>query len=90
MAMPGLVSYQVQYFVTFIVAFIGQMATEVGAAIGDVFTSGALDNNAMMQLTTGIFGPQNGLIYWINEKVIWLLENLPYAALGDGLRDLLG
>ena len=86
MAMPGLVSYQVQYFVTFIVAFIGQIAD----AIGGVFIDGAMDNNAMMQLTTGIFGPQNGLIYWINEKVIWLLENLPYAALGDGLRALLG
>jgi hypothetical protein len=30
----------------------------------------------MNDLTIGIFGEQGGLIYWCNEKLLWLLEQI--------------
>jgi hypothetical protein len=39
----------------------------------------------MAALTTGIFGTNGGLIYWINEKVFYVVENMPWCDLGGGL-----
>jgi hypothetical protein len=47
------------------------------------------DVDTMLALTTGIFGTNSGLIYWINNKVIYLVENLPWCDLGGALGGLL-
>jgi len=26
--------------------------------------------------TVGVFGENGGLIYWLNEKLLWLMENI--------------
>ena len=41
------------------------------SAIGGVFTSSAAEPAAMNTLTIGIFGENGGLIYWLNDKIIW-------------------
>jgi hypothetical protein len=71
---------------------IGDLTTLLSGAItsfGGHLTVQAGNMQTMAALTTGIFGTNNGLIYWINDKVFYLLENLPYAAIGDGLRAIL-
>jgi hypothetical protein len=30
----------------------------------------------MSDLTVGIFGENGGLIYWLNEKLLWLMEQI--------------
>ncbi len=62
----------VQQLVTYIVDLVG----EIMSAIGSAFSSGAADPTKMQGLTIGIFGEQGGLIYWCNEKLLWLMENI--------------
>ena len=54
-----------------LVAYITGIIGEIMDAIGGVFTSSAAEAAAMNQLTVGIFGEQGGLIYWLNDKIIW-------------------
>ena len=56
-----------QYLVIYIVNLIG----DILHAIGGVFTSSAAEPYAMNTLTIGIFGENGGLIYWLNDKIIW-------------------
>ena len=44
--------------------------------IGDAFSTAAAEPLKMNGLTVGIFGEQGGLIYWCNEKLLWLMENI--------------
>jgi hypothetical protein len=79
---------QVQYLVSFIVGLVGELIQELAVAFenfGITVSLAASDNNTMAQLTTGIFGTDSGLIYWINEKVFYVIENLPWCDLGQGL-----
>ena len=79
---------QVQYMVSFVVGLIGELIQEVAQAFesfGVTVSDAAADGNAMGALTTGIFGTNTGLIYWINEKVFYVIENLPWCDLGQGL-----
>ncbi len=90
--MPVVESLQVSYFVAFIVQMLGTLTEYIGDAIvlfgGDLVAEGQ-DVGAMANLTTGIFGTNSGLIYWINDKVFYLIENLPWSDLGTGLGALI-
>ena len=44
--------------------------------IGKAFTDSAANPLQMNELTLGIFGEQGGLIYWCNEKLLWLMEQI--------------
>jgi hypothetical protein len=55
------------YLVEYIVNTIG----EIMSAIGGVFSADAADAGVMGGLTIGIFGENGGLIYWLNDKIIW-------------------
>ncbi len=85
-------SLQVQFLVAFIVQMLGQLggyiADALGFFAGDLVLAGA-DESVMANLTTGIFGTESGLIYWINDKVFYLITNLPWAELGTGLGALI-
>lgn len=39
----------------------------------------------MAKLTTGIFGSASGLITLVIDKVFWVISNLPWDELGQGL-----
>ena len=90
--LPDLVTYQVQYLVAFITGLVGKLVGYLADAVstfgGDVVTA-AGNSDQMQALTTGIFGDQNGLIYWINEKVFFVLRELPYSEIGLGLKAIL-
>ena len=86
--MPAIELLQVQYLVSFIVGLVGELIIEISdafAAFGLTVSTAAADANTMAALTTGIFGTNSGLIYWINEKVFYVIENLPWCDLGQGL-----
>ena len=90
---PTMVNFQVQYLVSFIVGLIGDLTGLLSGAVttfGTHLTTSSGNMTTMAALTTGIFGTENGLIYWINDKVFYLLTHLPYAAIGTGLREILG
>ena len=59
-----------------LVQYIVDLVGEIMTAIGGVFSAGAADAAKMTSLTSGIFGENGGLIYWCNEKLLWLLENI--------------
>ena len=62
----------VTLFVTYIVGLVGDIMSAIGGAI----TATATDGGAMSDLTIGIFGENGGLIYWLNEKLLWLMEQI--------------
>jgi hypothetical protein len=59
-----------------LVAFIVLLIASDFWGIGDAFSSMAVDPAWMNKLTLGIFGENGGLIYWLNEKLLWMLENI--------------
>ena len=61
-----------QYLVVYILGLIGDIAT----AIGDTISADAADSVVMYDLTLGIFGENGGLIYWLNDKLLWLMEQI--------------
>ena len=89
---PALECLQVQYLVQYIVGLVGTLVEYIGDAIflfgGDIVESAG---NAMQMnaLTTGIFGTDSGLIYWINDKVFYIITYLPWCDLGTGLGQLM-
>ena len=88
MPMPTIEMLQVQYLVSFMVGLLGELIQELSVAFqnfGVTVADAAADGNAMAALTTGIFGTDSGLIYWINEKVFYVIENMPWCDLGSGL-----
>ena len=60
------------HLVTYVVATIG----EVLSAVGQAFIDDADNIYRMTLLTRGIFGENGGLIYWCNEKLLWMLEQM--------------
>lgn len=80
---PVVATYQVQFLMQFIVGLAGQILAAVSSGlstiltdVGSVFTGTANNCSAMAMLTTGIFGNDGGLIYWINQKQLdyWILH----------------
>ncbi len=61
-----------EYLVQFILDLIGNILANWGHA----WTDSAANPLHMWVLTTGIFGEQGGLIYWCNEKLLWLLDQI--------------
>ena len=62
-----------QLLMTYIVGLIGTILDSVGSA----FAAGAANGQGeMLLLTNGIFGENGGLIYWCNQKLLWLLEQI--------------
>ena len=86
--MPALESLQVQYLVMLIAKELGRLTGYIADAIGffgaDLVAAGG-DAGTMENLTTGIFGTNSGLIYWINDDIFYIIENLPWSELGLGL-----
>ncbi len=86
--MPTLDILQVQHLVSYAMALVGDLVNEVSSGFsnfGSTVGQAAADANAMAMLTTGIFGTHSGLVYWINNKVFYLIENFPWCDLGQGL-----
>ncbi len=82
----------VQYLVAFIVQMVGKLIELISGALvefGLFVTQAGGDAGTMENLTTGIFGTNSGLIYWINDKVFYLINTLPWANLGTGLGALI-
>ena len=62
----------VKYLVIYIVGLVGDSLS----AIGEVFRYDAADAGAMSDLTLGFFGENGGFFYWLNEKLLWMMEQL--------------
>ena len=83
MLCPSTVVLQVQHLLAFFVGLTGQVLSTVATGVQQILTDiGTLVTNyssnctAMASLTTGIFGDNGGLIYWINQKQLeyWILH----------------
>ena len=61
-----------EYLVTYIVGLVGSIVSAIGAA----FSAGTTTPGQMTMLTTGIFGENGGLIYWLNQKIVWLVDQV--------------
>ena len=59
-----------------LVEFLTLMLYDSFSGIGRAFNGLAAQPDAMHELTIGIFGEQGGLIYWCNEKLLWLMEQI--------------
>jgi hypothetical protein len=89
--MPTLENLQVQYLVAFMVGLLGELIQELSVAFqnfGVTVADLAADSNVMAELTTGLFGTNSGLIYWLNDKMFYVIENMPWCDLGNGLGGL--
>ena len=63
----------------FIIGLVGEVLDEIGimlASLGATFSGYASDPLVVGALNLGIFGENGGLIYWLNEKVLWLIGEL--------------
>jgi len=88
---PTVSNFQVQYLVSFITGLVGDLVNLIAGSIatfGTHVTIASGNADLMANLTSGIFGTQNGLIYWINDKVFYVLEKLPYTEIGAGLNQI--
>jgi hypothetical protein len=61
-----------QYLVAYIVGLIG----DIFWAVGDATADSAADSGKMYDLAIGIFGGDGGLLFWCNEKLLWLMERI--------------
>ena len=59
-----------------LVQFIVNLIGNILANWGHSWTDSAANPLHMWVLTTGIFGENGGLIYWCNEKLVWLIEQI--------------
>ena len=59
-----------------LVEFLTLMLGDAFHGIGSAYKSLAVDALWMDKLTTGIFGENGGLIYWLNDKLLWMLEEI--------------
>ena len=49
---------------------------EIIWSVGDAITASAADTGDMHDLTIGIFSDDGGLIFWYNEKLLWMMEQI--------------
>jgi hypothetical protein len=62
--------------VFYLVEYLVGLAGDIMSAIGDVFSNDASDAGLMADLTTGFFGENGGFFYWLNEKLLWMVEQI--------------
>ena len=76
------VGYLVQFMVEDLGILIGLLSNAM-STFGAFTFAGAQDDVRMRELTTGIFGTQDGLIYWMKNDLFYLVNYLgePTAAL---------
>ena len=86
--MPAIESLQVQYLVAFVVGQLGRLIELISGAMatyGNDLISAGSDPLRMQALTTGIFGTNSGIIYWINDKEFYVVSKMPWTELGNGI-----
>ncbi len=89
---PEIEQLQVQFLVKFVVVLWGDLLRELGSAMTNLGADISVESQnaqAMAELTTGIFGTDSGLLYWLNDYIIDIVTRLPYCDLGIGLHGLL-
>ena len=59
-----------------LVTFIVDLSGNIWSNWGHSWTDAAANPLYMKFLTVGIFGENGGLIYWCNEKLVWLIEQI--------------
>ena len=62
--------------VQFLVTYISDLIGNIWGNWGHYWTDAAANPLYVKILTVGIFGENGGLIYWCNEKLLWLMENI--------------
>ena len=79
------VNLQVQGYVEFMISLVG----DVMNAIGSHFLVTAADPVAAERFTTGVFGTDSGLFYWMNDKALYATTELQGADLGNLLASII-
>ena len=83
---------QVQGLVAFIVQDIGRLIELLSGAMvtfgGETVTAGG-NYSKMEQLTNGIFGTTDGLIYWMKNDLFYLVNNLGTPAMAAKLANFI-
>lgn len=77
--MPEIEVMQVEFVVKYVVELFGVIVDKLGGLISDVgadIVNASYDSSSMTELTTGIFGTDGGLLYWMNGYVVDLLAKL--------------
>ena len=59
-----------------LVAFISELIGRIWHNWGANWSLGATIPYYMDKATVGVFGENGGLIYWINYKLLWLMEQI--------------
>jgi hypothetical protein len=83
---------QVQGLVAFIVGLVGDLVNLLGGAastFGIHVATASVDPTKMAQLTNGIFGTTDGLIYWMKNDVFYILTAFNEVPIANGLTELL-
>lgn len=90
---PEIEVLQVQFLVKFAVALWGDLLRELGSAVSNLgadIVAESQNAQAMAELTTGIFGTDSGLLYWLNDLMFDIVTRLPYCDIGIGALSLQG
>lgn len=90
---PEIEVLQVQFLVKFAVALWGDLLRELGSAVSNLGADVVAESQnaqAMAELTTGIFGTDSGLLYWLNDLMFDIVTRLPYGDIGIGVLSLQG
>lgn len=90
---PEIEVLQVQFLVKFAVALWGDLLRELGSAVSNLgadIVAESQNAQAMAELTTGIFGTDSGLLYWLNDLMFDIVTRLPYSDIGIGVLSLQG
>ncbi len=91
-AMPQIEILQVQYLVKYVVELMGALVGSMGGVmerVGAGVAAQSEDPQTMAELTTGIFGTNSGLVYWLNGWMFDVVSRLPYCDLGVGMHTFL-
>ena len=83
---------QVQGLVAFVVQDIGQLISLLSGAMvtfGDDTVLAGNSYSKMEQLTNGIFGTTDGLIYWMKNDLFYLVNNLGTPAMAAKLANFI-
>lgn len=80
------INMQVQGFVQWFITMMG----DAMAAVGNHIQISAASDVEMGKLTVGIFGTTDGLLYWINDKIFYVIAGLQTADIGGLISNIMG